>query len=59
MSGGYQLHPAAYDDLDGIWEFIGEHDLDAADRVIADKRPPLPDPEDLIGLLSLRPGKGS
>ena len=30
--------PAAYDDLDGIWEFIAEHNLDAADRVIADIR---------------------
>lgn len=38
MSVGYELHPAAYDDLDGIWEFIAEHNLDAADRVIADIR---------------------
>jgi plasmid stabilization system protein ParE len=38
MSGGYELHPAAYDDLDGIWEFIAERNLDAADRAIADIR---------------------
>jgi plasmid stabilization system protein ParE len=38
MSSGYELQPAAYDDLDGIWEFIAEHNLDAADRVIADIR---------------------
>ena len=25
MSGGYELHPAAYDDLDGIWEFVACH----------------------------------
>ena len=38
MSGGYELHAAAYTDLDGIWEFIAEHNIDAADRVIADIR---------------------
>lgn len=40
MSGGsgYELHPAADSDLDGIWEYIAEHNLDAADRVIADIR---------------------
>jgi plasmid stabilization system protein ParE len=30
---GYVLHPEAYNDLDGIWEFIAEDNLDAADRV--------------------------
>jgi toxin ParE1/3/4 len=29
----YVLHPEAYNDLDGIWEFIAEDNLDAADRV--------------------------
>ena len=30
---GYVLHPEAYDDLDGIWEFVAQHSLGAADRV--------------------------
>ena len=30
---GYVLHPAAYDDLDDIWEYIAADSLDAADRV--------------------------
>jgi plasmid stabilization system protein ParE len=30
---GYILHPAAYDDLDELWEFIAQDSLDAADRV--------------------------
>ncbi len=33
---GYDFHPQASLDLDEIWEFIGEANLDAADRVIAD-----------------------
>ena len=33
---GYDFHPEAYLDLDGIWEFIAEDNPDAADRVIAD-----------------------
>jgi toxin ParE1/3/4 len=33
---GYDFHPQASLDLDGIWEFIAEANLDAADRVIAD-----------------------
>ena len=33
---GYDFHPAARLDLDDIWEFIREDDLDAADRLIAD-----------------------
>ena len=32
----YDFHPEAALDLDEIWEFIAEADLDAADRVIAD-----------------------
>jgi plasmid stabilization system protein ParE len=30
---GFVLHPAAYDDLDEIWEYIAADSLDAADRV--------------------------
>jgi plasmid stabilization system protein ParE len=33
---GYDFHPQASLDLDEIWEFIAEANLDAADRVIAD-----------------------
>jgi plasmid stabilization system protein ParE len=29
----YVLHPEAYTDLDEIWEFIAEDNLNAADRV--------------------------
>ena len=32
----YALHPAALADLDEIWGYIAEDNLDAADRVIAD-----------------------
>jgi toxin ParE1/3/4 len=32
----YDFHPEAAIDLDEIWGFIAEHDLDAADKVIAD-----------------------
>jgi plasmid stabilization system protein ParE len=32
----YVLSPAAADDLDEIWSFIGSDDLDAADRVIGE-----------------------
>lgn len=32
----YDLHPQARLDLDEIWEFIREDNLDAADQVIAD-----------------------
>ena len=38
MSSGYELHFAAYDDLDAIWEYIADHNPDAANRVIADIR---------------------
>jgi plasmid stabilization system protein ParE len=31
---GYILAPLAAQDLDDIWEFIAEHNLDAADRVL-------------------------
>lgn len=30
---GYILHPEAYTDLDELWEFIAQDNLDAADRV--------------------------
>jgi antitoxin ParD1/3/4/toxin ParE1/3/4 len=33
MSGGFQLHPGAYTDLDELWEFIAGDSLIAADRV--------------------------
>lgn len=32
----YAFHPEALTDLDEIWEFIAEDNIDAADRVIAD-----------------------
>ena len=32
----YELHPAALADLDAIWEYIANDNLDAADRVIAE-----------------------
>lgn len=33
---GYAFHPEAFTDLDQIWEYIAERNIDAADRVIAD-----------------------
>jgi plasmid stabilization system protein ParE len=33
---GYDFHPEAAIDLDEIWEFIAEDNLDAADKVIMD-----------------------
>jgi plasmid stabilization system protein ParE len=33
---GYAFHPEAFADLDQLWEYIAERNLDAADRVIAD-----------------------
>lgn len=33
---GYAFHPEAFTDLDNIWEFIAEGNIDAADRVIAE-----------------------
>jgi len=33
---GYVLHPEAYADVDDIWEFIAEDNLNAADRVRED-----------------------
>ena len=34
----YVLHPEAYADLDEIWEFIAQNNLEAADRVRDDIR---------------------
>ena len=33
---GYALHPDASADLDEIWEYIAQDNIDAADRVLAD-----------------------
>jgi len=30
----FVLHPEAYADLDEIWEYIADHNLGAADRVL-------------------------
>ena len=32
----YAFHPDAFADLDEIWEYIAEDNIDAADRVLAD-----------------------
>lgn len=32
----FVFHPEAYSDLDAIWEFIAEDNLDAADRVLGE-----------------------
>ena len=34
MSSGYALHPAAFEDLDDIRDYIARQNPDAADRVI-------------------------
>jgi plasmid stabilization system protein ParE len=33
---GYAFHPDAFADLDEIWEYIAEDNVDAADRVLID-----------------------
>ena len=33
---GYAFHPDAFGDLNEIWEFIAQDNIDAADRVLAD-----------------------
>jgi len=33
---GYAFHPEAFTDLDEIWEYIAEDNIDAADRLLAD-----------------------
>ena len=35
---GYAFHPDAFADLDEIWEYIAERNVDAAERVLADIR---------------------
>ena len=32
----YAFHPDAFGDLDEIWEYIAQDNIDAADRVLAD-----------------------
>ena len=32
----YAFHPEAFADLDELWEYIAEDNIDAADRVLAD-----------------------
>ena len=34
MSSGYALHPDAYKDIDGLWDYIGQDNPTAADRVV-------------------------
>jgi len=34
---GYAFHPDAFADLDEIWEYIAQDNVDAADRVLADR----------------------
>jgi plasmid stabilization system protein ParE len=36
VRSGYVFHPQAFTDLDEIWEFIAEDNLDAADRVLGE-----------------------
>ena len=33
---GYAFHPDAFGDLDEIWEYLAQDNIDAADRVLAD-----------------------
>lgn len=33
---GYALHPEAFTDIDEIWEYIAEDNIDAADGVVDD-----------------------
>ncbi len=33
---GYAFHPDAFADLDEIWEYIADDNIEAADRVLAD-----------------------
>jgi plasmid stabilization system protein ParE len=33
---GYAFHPDAFADLDEIWEYIAQDNVDGADRVLAD-----------------------
>lgn len=33
---GYAFHPDAFTDIDQLWEYIAEHNVAAADRVVGD-----------------------
>jgi toxin ParE1/3/4 len=33
---GFVLHPAAFQDIKEIWEFIADENLDAADHIVAE-----------------------
>ena len=33
---GYAFHPEAFTDIDQLWEYIAEHNIDAADRVVSE-----------------------
>ena len=33
---GYALHPEAFTDIDELWEYVAERNIDAADRVVVD-----------------------
>lgn len=33
---GYAFHSEAFADIDQLWEYIAEHNIDAADRVVGD-----------------------
>jgi plasmid stabilization system protein ParE len=35
---GFVLHPAAFHEINEIWEFIAADNLDAADRIVAELR---------------------
>jgi antitoxin ParD1/3/4/toxin ParE1/3/4 len=48
---GYAFHPEAFADLDEIWEFIAQDDIDAADLVLADIH-------DTLGALTAFPNIG-
>ena len=38
---GYAFHPEAFTDIDQLWDYIAEDNIDAADRVLADIHPAL------------------
>ena len=33
---GYAFHPEAFTDIDQLWDYIADDNIDAADRVLAD-----------------------
>jgi len=32
----YAFHPEAFADIDQLWEYIAEHNIDGADQVVAE-----------------------